>query len=180
MKKTKEEIEYENKLVEIIGNNEIIESLEGRKWEEKKQGFLKLNQYLNEKIDDKSIMENNFEIFFTFIVIKLNNFKETNFNLLKEGILCLQVLCNYYKEKNLSLDKKYLDKILFGLNEKIADTKLKEVYLQLLSTLIDLYSSKTVYDLLFEILLITNKMIVLKEYSIYIRDNIKKQKRGRR
>ena len=175
MKKTKEEIEYENKLVEIIGNNEIIESLEGRKWEEKKQGFLKLNQYLNEKIDDKSIMENNFEIFFTFIVIKLNNFKETNFNLLKEGILCLQILFSYYKNKNILLDKKYLDKIILGLNEKIADSKLKEVYLQLLKLLIGIYSQKTVYSKLFDILLKTNKIAVLKEYAIYIKDNIKEQ-----
>ena len=53
MKKSKEEIEYEEKLVELIGNNEIIELLDSRKWEEKKQGFLKLNQYLNEKIEDK-------------------------------------------------------------------------------------------------------------------------------
>ena len=175
MKKTKEELQYENTILEICGNNEIINLLDSRKWEEKKKGFLKLNQFLTENSTGKTIIENNFNSIFMYIVTKLNNFKETNFNLLKEGILCLQVLCNYYKKKNLSLDKKYLDKILFGLNEKIADTKLKEVYLQLLSTLIDLYSSKTVYDLLFEILLITNKMIVLKEYSIYIRDNIKKQ-----
>ena len=175
MKKTKEEIEYEEKLVELIGNNEIIELLESRKWEEKKKGFLKLNQYLNEKIEDKLVMENNFEKIFTFIVLKLNNFKETNFNLLKEGILCLQILISYYKGKNIPLDKKYLDKIMFGLNEKIADSKLKEVYLQLLKILIEIYSQKTVYSLLFDLLLRTNKISVLKEYAIYLRDNIKEQ-----
>ena len=149
--------------------------MDSRKWEEKKQGFIKLNQFLTENIQEKSIIENNFDNIFMFIVSKLNNFKETNFNLLKEGILCLQILVSYYKEKNLPLDKKYLEKIIFGLNEKIADTKLKEVYIQLLNILIDIFSNKTVLDLLFEILLITNKITLLKEYSIFIRDYIKNQ-----
>ena len=175
LKKSKEELEYESIFGQLSGNNEIIELLDSRKWEEKKQGFLKLNQFLNEKIGDKSIMENNFENIFMFIVLKLNNFKETNFNLLKEGILCLQILFSYYKEKKTPLDKRYLDKILFGLNEKIADSKLKEVYLQLLKTLIEIYSHKTVYSILFEILLKTNKMTVLKEYGIYFRESIKEQ-----
>ena len=174
-KKSKEELEYESIFGQLSGNNEIIELLDSRKWEEKKQGFLKLNQFLNEKIGDKSIMENNFENIFMFIVLKLNNFKETNFNLLKEGILCLQILFSYYKEKKTPLDKRYLDKILFGLNEKIADSKLKEVYLQLLKPLTEIYSYKTVYGILFEILLKTNKMTVLKEYGIYFRESIKEQ-----
>ena len=174
--KSKENLQYENSILELCGNNEIVELLDSRKWEEKKQGFIKLNEFLTQNnSSEKSIIENNFDNIFMYIVSKLNNFKETNFNLLKEGILCLQILFNYYKEKNLSLDKKYLEKILFGLNEKIADIKLKEVYLQLLSTLMDVYSNKIVYDLLFEILLITNKIIVLKEYSIFVRDSIKRQ-----
>ena len=174
-KKSKELLQYENVILELSGNNEIIDLLDSRKWEEKKQGFIKLNQFLTENIQEKSIIENNFDNIFMFIVSKLNNFKETNFNLLKEGILCLQILVSYYKEKNIPLDKIYLDKIIFGLNEKIADSKLKEVYIQLLNTLIDIYSNKTVFGLLFEILLMTNKISLLKEYSIFIRDYIKNQ-----
>ena len=173
VKKSKEELQYESIIVELFKNNEIIDLLDSRKWEEKKQGFIKLNQSINQGIKDSSINETIFQNIFMYIALKLNNFKETNFNILKEGILCLTTLFSYYKGKNTSADKKYLDKLLFGLNEKITDPKIKEVYIQLLKELIEIYSNKTVYDLLFQILLTTNKVTVLKEYSIYIRDNIK-------
>ena len=114
-------------------------------------------------------------IFFMFISMKLNNFKETNFNLIKEGIICFNILFPYSKEKNNQLNKKYLETIMTNLNEKICDSKIKENYIQLLNTLIDLYSYKTVYELLFEILLKTNKINILKEYSLFIKDNIKKE-----
>ena len=174
IKKTKDEIQYENVILELFENNEIIDLLDSRKWEEKKQGFIKLNQCLTQNQKDNLINEHNFENVFMYIVYKLNNFKETNFNLLKEGILCLNNLFSFCKGKNFIPDKKYLEKIIFGLNEKIADSKLKEVYIQLLKSLIEIYSKKKVYDLLLEILLITNKITVLKEYSIFIIDNIKK------
>ena len=44
-------------------------------------------------------------IFFMFISMKLNNFKETNFNLIKEGIICFNILFPYSKEKNNQLNK---------------------------------------------------------------------------
>ena len=173
VKKSNEEIQYETIILELFQNNEIINLLDSRKWEEKKQGFIKLNQMITQKMNDSSINENNFENIYMYIVLKLNNFKETNFNILKEGILCLNTLFSYYKGKKVSIDKKYLDKVLFGLNEKITDSKLKDSYIQLLNELIEIYSNKSVYDLLFQILLTTNKITVLKEYSIFLRDNIK-------
>ena len=48
-----------------------------------------------------------------FISMKLNNFKETNFNLLKEGIISINILFFYSKEKNINtLNKKYLETII--------------------------------------------------------------------
>ena len=173
-KKSQEEEKYENAISELCGNNEIIELFEIKKWEEKKQGFQKLNQFLNENLEN-DIIKNNFENIFMFISMKLNNFKETNFNLIKEGIICFNILFSYSKEKNCQLNKKYLETIINNLNEKICDSKIKENYIQLLNTLTDLYSYKTVYELLFEILLKTNKINILKEYSLFIKDTIKKE-----
>ena len=174
-KKSQEEEKYENIIIDLCGNNEIIELFENKKWEEKKQGFQKLNQFLNENLEN-DIIRNNFENIFMFISMKLNNFKETNFNLLKEGIICFNILFSYAKEKNIdTLNKKYLETIIYNLNEKICDPKIKENYIQLLNKLNDLYSYKTVYELLFEILLKTNKINVLKEYSLFIKENIKKE-----
>ena len=173
-KSTKEEEKYDYIISEIFGNNEIIELFDSKKWEEKKQGFQKFNQLLNENLEN-DIIKNNFEKIFIFISMKLNNFKETNFNLLKEGIISFNILFSYSKEKNNPIDKKYLEIIISNLNEKICDSKIKENYIQLLNTLNDLYSYKTVYELLFEILLKTNKINVLKEYALFIKDNIKKE-----
>ena len=173
-KSTKEEKKYDYIISEIFGNNEIIELFDSKKWEEKKQGFQKFNQLLNENLEN-DIIKNNFEKIFIFISMKLNNFKETNFNLLKEGIISFNILFSYSKEKNNPIDKKYLEIIISNLNEKICDSKIKENYIQLLNTLNDLYSYKTVYELLFEILLKTNKINVLKEYALFIKDNIKKE-----
>ena len=124
---------------------------------------------------ENEIIINNFENIFMFISIKLNNFKETNFNLLKEGIICFYILFSCLKEKNEPKNKKYLEIIISNLNEKICDSKIKDNYIQLLNTLIDLYSPKTVYELLFEILFKINKINVLKEYALYIKDYIKKE-----
>ena len=173
-KSTKEEEKYDYIISEIFGNNEIIELFDSKKWEEKKQGFQKFNQLLNENLEN-DIIKINFEKIFIFISMKLNNFKETNFNLLKEGIISFNILFSYSKEKNNPIDKKYLEIIISNLNEKICDSKIKENYIQLLNTLNDLYSYKTVYELLFEILLKTNKINVLKEYALFIKDNIKKE-----
>ena len=173
-KSTKEEKKYDYIISEIFGNNEIMELFDSKKWEEKKQGFQKFNQLLNENLEN-DIIKNNFEKIFIFISMKLNNFKETNFNLLKEGIISFNILFSYSKEKNNPIDKKYLEIIISNLNEKICDSKIKENYIQLLNTLNDLYSYKTVYELLFEILLKTNKINVLKEYALFIKDNIKKE-----
>ena len=173
-KSEKEEEKYDYIISEIFGNNEIIELFDSKKWEEKKQGFQKFNQLLNENLEN-DIIKNNFEKIFIFISMKLNNFKETNFNLLKEGIISFNILFSYSKEKNNPIDKKYLEIIISNLNEKICDSKIKENYIQLLNTLNDLYSYKTVYELLFEILLKTNKINVLKEYALFIKDNIKKE-----
>ena len=173
-KSTKEEKKYDYIISEIFGNNEIIELFDSKKWEEKKQGFQKFNQLLNENLEN-DIIKINFEKIFIFISMKLNNFRETNFNLLKEGIISFNILFSYSKEKNNPIDKKYLEIIISNLNEKICDSKIKENYIQLLNTLNDLYSYKTVYELLFEILLKTNKINVLKEYALFIKDNIKKE-----
>ena len=174
--KSKEDEDYSNIIVQLSGNNEIIDLLDSKKWEEKKQGFIKLNEFLTENMKSDSPIENNFDTLFNYILLKLNNFRETNFNLMKEGILCLNTLFSYFKQNNKSLDQKYLETIIFMSNEKLADPKIKQVYTQLLNLLIEIYSYKTVYDLLFDILIFkTNKLTVLKEYSIFIRDNIKKE-----
>ena len=173
--KNAEERHYAEGLLNIIKNEEVIDLLDEKKWEKRKLGFIKLkeiicNIYINKK---------NFDIFFMYIYIKLNNFKETNFNLIKEGIQCLISLINkinntQYENTNSKIsDKKYIKILLNDLFEKIADNKIKDSYLNLLNVLNDNYSYKEILDNLFDKLKNTNKVNVLKEYALYMIDVIK-------
>jgi len=58
-KKSQEEEKYENAIIELCGNNEITELFESKKLEEKKQGFQKFNQFLNENLEN--------DIFYVYI-----------------------------------------------------------------------------------------------------------------
>ena len=156
--------------INIINDIEIINLLDEKKWENRKNGFMKLNQVILDNNFDK----NNFDIFFMFIYIKLNSFKETNFNLMKEGIQCIismfsQINNNYDNKNNKITDKKYIKTLLNDLFEKISDNKLKDTYLNLLDILQNNYSIKEILDILFEKLKNTNKVNVLKEYATYIK-----------
>ena len=158
-------------ILNIIKNEEIIDLLDEKKWENRKLGFIKLNEFISKNTVNKK----NFDLFFTYIYIKLNNFKETNFNLIKEGIHCLISLINNteYEDTNSKIsDKKYIKILLNDLFEKIADNKIKDSYLNLLNVLSDNYSFKEILDLLFDKLKNTTKVNVLKEYALYIKNLI--------
>ena len=166
--------EEKNFIEELIKNEEdkeIFLLLNDKKWENKKKGFIGLNNYIiNNKIN-----ENNIEQLFNYIFSKLNYFKESNFNLLKEGIECLISLftnINNFKDEHkqkIFNDKQYLNIIINGLFEKIADNKIKKVYLNLLEQLANIYTYKEVLNNLNNELKKTNKINVLKEYASYIK-----------
>ena len=161
--KTKEEEEYIEKIKNLTGNNEIENLMESKKWEEKKLGFIKLNEYIEKSSD----IINNLDIVINYIKYKLNNFKETNFNIVKEAIKCFCSIFNKIGKKD-GLDQKYIEIILNGLNEKIAEPKLKEVYIELLNYLMKSYSDKMIIDILLPLLNNCKKVAVLKEYAEYI------------
>ena len=162
-KKSEEEEIIIQKMKNIIKSDEIENLLESKKWEEKKEGFTKLNSFI-EKYND---IKTNLDIFVNYIKHKLNNFKETNFNIMKEGIRCLSSIFNKINHKE-NPNKIYLEIIISGLNEKIADSKLKDSYIELLDSLMNSFSEKEVIDFLLSQLDKCKKVIVLKEYAEYI------------
>ena len=162
-----EEKYYIEKLMEVIDDKEVYDLLESKKWENKKNGFVKLNNYLSSINYDK----NKIKIILIFIFSKLNYFKETNFNIIKEGIQCIISIFIYINknDKRIICEKQYLSIIINGLYEKIADNKLKQIYLKLLEELENAYSYKEILDILYDILKDINKNNILKEYLIYIK-----------
>ena len=173
-----EEEYYIEELVKIIKDIEIFNLIDNKKWENKKLGYIKLNEFiLNNKIN-----ENNIELFFMYIFTKLNYFKETNIILLIEGIQCIISIfnnINQFKDNNnkqITLDKKYLNIIINGLFEKIANNKIKKSYLKLLETLENNYTYKDIINSLNDELKDTNKIKILKEYALYLKNLIENKK----
>jgi hypothetical protein len=161
--KSKEEDEYIEKMAKLMNTNEVVNLLENKKWEDKKLGLIKLNEFI-EKSSDINI---HLDTYIIYIKYKLNDFKETNFNIIKEGIRCLCSIFSKIKRSD-EPNQKYVEIILNGLNEKISDVKLKEIYLELLELLMKSYSEIIVFDTLLKLLENCKKVIVLKEYAEYL------------
>ena len=161
--KSKEEMEYIEKIVNLMKTNEVVNLLESKKWEDKKLGLIKLNEFIEKSTE----INGNLDTYIIYIKDKLNNFKETNFNIIKEGMRCLCTLFNKI-ERSDKPNNNYIEIILNGLNEKIADAKLKDIYIELLDSLMKSYSEKIIIDTLLSLLESCKKVVVLKEYSEYI------------
>ncbi len=157
--KTQDEIEITEKIQNFINDKELFQLFSSNKWDEKKKAFIKLNKILSENINSYS--NENKEIIFNFIRIKLNYFKETNFNILKEAYSC------YITLFSSSFDKKYIDILIKGVYEKISDTKLKESITKLLLILIEKYGIKIIINELLNLFDKKAKIVIMKEYCIF-------------
>ena len=157
--KTQDEIEITEKIQNFIIDNELFQLFDSNKWDEKKKAFIKLNEIISENIN--SYNNENKEIIFNFIRIKLNYFKETNFNILKEAYSCFITLFSS------SFDKKYIDILIKGIYEKISDIKLKESIIKLLSILIENYGIKIIINQLLNLFDKKAKIVIMKEYCIF-------------
>ena len=117
-KKSEEDTEYTDRLSSLLTDKSIIDFFDSPKWDEKKKGLSSLNEFIEK---NKSLFQSNSQnqdTIFNFIRIKLNNFKETNFKLVKEAMLCFNTLFS------IPLDKKYIETLIKGTYEKMSDSKL--------------------------------------------------------
>ena len=175
-KKEKQYSELELKIIELMNGSETVNNLLNinNKWDEKKKGLILLNEFILKTSNEKKILTN-FEMVFNYIQDVLKNFKESNFMLLKEGMECICSLFNIIKNNNVSKDtfnKKYFNILIIELNEKITDTKLKNVYIRLINLLIDVYSPNDIINYLIQIINESNKVVLLKEYALFIKNFI--------
>ena len=166
----KEEEYYIEELMKIVDDKEIFILIDDKKWESKKKAFIKLNEFIQLNNNNNKINENNIELFFMFIFTKLHYFKETNFNILIEGIKCLQSLYSINNNnKKINWDKKYLNIIISGLFETIGNNKIKKIYLELLDTLEHIYAYRDIINIINDELKKNKKIKILKEYALYLK-----------
>ena len=160
--------ETELKIIDIFnGDKTIINLLNNKKWEEKKNGFILLKEYIK-NILNKEKITTNFEILFNYIQKILKNFKESNLIILKEGLECIYYLLNL--DNILMNNKTYMNILITELYEKIIENKIKYIYIKLIDTLMNIYNPNDVVNYLVQIIKKSNKTLLLKEYSFLLKN----------
>ena len=115
-----------NELKSILGS-EICDLITSQKWENKKHAL----EQINILIEENNILMN-YNDLFNYIKLKLKNFKETNFNIIREA---LNIFISLLKKKSLSKDNFLL--LINIYYEKISDIKLKDNFIELINTAIE-------------------------------------------
>ena len=106
----------------------ITLNLNDPKWEQKKQGLTSINEFI---LSQAASFYNPHDLFL-YIKSKLKEFKETNFNLIKEALIVFTTLAS----KKL-LDKENCMLVINAYYEKISDIKLKDQYISFITTSFD-------------------------------------------
>ena len=124
---------------QYIGENNI-NLFDSKKWQEKKEGFINLNNYFMNENNSKSV-NTIYDYFLKFILIKNKSFKENNIIVLKESILCIITLIN---QSSTIFSKKYYNPLLKLLIEKASERKLHQEMVNVLESLIEKLSPKEI------------------------------------
>jgi hypothetical protein len=174
--------EIELKFIDIMNGSETINNLlnNNNRWDEKKKGFSLLNEYITNSLNREKVITN-YEIFFNYIQDALKNFKESNYIILKEGLECVCSLFNIVKTNNngknssqneINMNRKFLNLLITELNEKITESKVKSIYLKLIDILMNIYGPNECFNCLIQNINKNNKISLLKEYAIFIKNYI--------
>ena len=115
-----------NEIKSILGS-EICDLFSSNKWENKKHALEQINTLINEKE-----IEFNPNDLFNYIKSKMKNFKETNFNIIRES---LNVFISLLRKNNLSKDNLLL--LINIYYEKLSDIKLKDNLIELINIAIE-------------------------------------------
>jgi len=163
-KLNKEEIEiFVNKLI----GKEAEDLLNSDKWNERKEGFLLVNEYINmqKESNNLQILKSNLENILIFLKIKLKGFKENNFNILREAFNIYIELIKLFAIKK-AFDRKTCTGILKAYWEKFSEIKVKESLSNLFFTMMEYYTPNFILTFLAKNLNEkTRSPALLKEYA---------------
>ena len=146
-----------NEIKSILGS-EICDLFSSQKWENKKHALEQINILINEN----DIIFNSNDLY-NYIKYKMKNFKETNFNLIREA---LNIFVSLLKKRNLSKDNFLL--LINTYYEKITDVKLKDNFIELINIALEesiIDPSSIIYTLISKISKKKNVKL-LTEYSM--------------
>lgn len=176
------EKEVVNNIVNLIKDEQIILLMkENNDIETRKNGFIKLNEFIRNEANKKIII-NNIKDFFMYVYIKLNHFQENNILLIILGLTCIYNIFECFiigKNNDLKkdLNKIYIEIIVNKIKKKINNIKIRNIYFKLLYLFSNIFSIKDILDILLNNISIKNvKSQILKEYLIYIKNVLERIK----
>ena len=134
--KNKEEIisYIQKKIINL--NNSLFNSL---KWEERKEGFSILNNFISDE-NNLNEIKKEYDYYFKYILINNKFFNEKNFLVLNESIYCINILI----EKIEGFSQKYYKIIISLLTNKLNEKKLVTEIQNIMGILLEKISKKNI------------------------------------
>ena len=134
--KNKEEIisYIQKKIINL--NNSLFNSL---KWEERKEGFSILNNFISDE-NNLNEIKKEYDYYFKYILINNKFFNEKNFLVLNESIHCINILI----EKIEGFSQKYYKIIISLLTNKLNEKKLVTEIQNIMGILLEKISKKNI------------------------------------
>jgi hypothetical protein len=159
--------ELENYMSNLIGT-EISDLLNSEKWNERKDGFVLFYNFLRENIENNNkLLKNNMQYIVSYLKLKLKNYKETNFNILRENFNIYSELIKNFSQNKI-FEKKYALGILKAFWDKMSDTKVKENLTNLLLVIMEYFTPAFVLQYFFKQSEKAKTNPILKEYALLI------------
>ena len=176
------ENEVVNNISKLVKDEQIILLMkDNNDIESRKNGFIKLNEFIRNEANKKIIINNTID-FFMFIYNNLNHFQENNILLLILGLTCIYNIFECFRiEKNndvkKNMNKIYIEIIINKIKKKINNIKIRNIYFKLLYLFSNIFSIKEILDILLNNISVKNiKSQILKEYLIYIKNILERIK----
>ena len=122
-----------------LGEN-VVNLFESKKWQEKKEGFVNLNNFvLNENNFD--ILNSNYDYFLKFILLKNKSFKENNIVIFKESLSCINSLIEALPS---FFTKRYYIPLLKLIIERFSERKIQSELANIFENFIEKTSPKEI------------------------------------
>ena len=143
----------------------FIENMNNNKWDIRRDAFVELNKWILNNSGEAKV---NIDIILKFQKLKLKDYKENNFNILKEALTVIDSLLSSCD----NFSKRHANPIIKKTHEKIGDNKVKDKYISLLFKMMDYLSPKYILNLLLKQMNGSKPVNVLKESSAFIEKTI--------
>ena len=152
--------EIEDLFREKLGN-EIISGFNDPKWESRKNSFVELANYVKTNSDD---CNKHIDIILRFIKLKLKDYKENNFNIIKEAInvfIALAENCEGFVKKHSYI-------VVKKLHEKFGDNKLKVAVAELFLIFMQYHGPKYITNVIIKYMHSVKGPTILKEFGLFL------------